>query len=199
MTSSVRPFVHRSPRYLLRPDDAQVLNFVSSKKDPEKHNTTLYNVSETGLAFVAHRDSAPQVGDRIQIEFPVPGSGRVAWWAKVVRLEAHHTQPFWRVEDGIEDPENLLVAVRFENLPDGHRRAIRQSLTRKFQELQHEERIHKLKNITEFVQEQFWNLILFALCSVAALLALYQFSRYEYLFDVKDGSVYHELFQGLDF
>jgi hypothetical protein len=198
MGEILRKFKPRAPRYVLRPNDAQLLFFAHQGQSPEsKYPTKIVNVSETGIAFVVYKSTAPRIGDLIKIEFPVPGAEQIAWWARVVRLEEFNIGPWWRESNETSSQSEVLVAVNFEHLPVGHRREIQKGLWSRYQDLIREHRRRQRQAAVDFAKNHFWNLVLFALCAVAGILALYWISSLEPMFDVVKGSKWLEFWENL--
>lgn len=200
MGELLKRFRPRAPRYVLRPEDAQLLFFAhSGQPSGSKYPTKILNVSETGIAFLVYKSTAPQIGDLIKIEFPVPGAEQIAWWARVVRMEEYSSSPWWRDSDEAPSSTEILVGVNFEHLPLGHRKEIQEGLFKRYQSLIEEHRREKRKALIDFIKSQFWNFVLFALCTTAAVMALYWLSGLEPLFDIAKGSKYRELWENLNF
>lgn len=200
MGEVLKRFTPRAPRYVLRPEDAQLL-FFAHKDQPSgsKYPTKILNVSETGIAFLVYKSTAPQIGDLIKIEFPVPGAEQIAWWARVVRMEEHASSPWWSETDEGSSSTEIIVGVNFEHLPHGHRKEIQQGLYKRYQAVIQEHRRQRREALRDFVKSQFWNFVLFALCTTAIVMCLYWLSTLEPLFDIVKGSKYRELWENLDF
>lgn len=199
MGEVIRRFISRAPRYSLQSTDANWMFFARPRDQDIKHQTRIMNVSETGLAFLVDSIMAPQVGDLIKVEFPVPGKDQVAWWAKVVRLEEFQDLSPWFDDVGKNTGGQILVGIRFEQLPEGHREEIREGLFLRYKEELELRRAEAWKNRKEFFKKNYKHLVLFAVCFLGGLLAIYGLSQIEHLFDVEKGSIYRELWKGLDF
>lgn len=199
MGEILKRFIPRAPRYVLRPEDAQLLYFAHKEQVGVKYPTKILNVSETGIAFLVYKSTAPRIGDVIKIEFPVPGAEQIAWWGHVVRLEEYTDEPWWSETDETSSSTEILVGVSFHHLPEGHRKEIRDGLWKRYQDLIQEHRRLRREAFAQFIKDNFWNLVLFMLCTFAGILALYWFKGLEPLFDIKEGSIYRELWKGLDF
>jgi hypothetical protein len=199
MNQVLRKFIHRAPRYILRPSDSQILNFSKQSETGSKHTTKIINISTTGIAFVVSRWQAPRIGDLIKIEFPIPAGDQVAWWAKVVRIESYTDQRWWDSSDSFDSPEEVVIAVTYIDLPEGHRKEIQKGLDERYQQLKKEYYASWVRGFTDFAFRNFWNFVLFGLCIVASVFALMLFTKYEPLFDRKNGSVYYKFFDKWDF
>lgn len=199
MNQALKYFIPRAPRYILRPSDSQILYFAQKNENGIKHPTRIVNVSTSGIAFLVTKAEAPRIDDHVKIEFPVPGGEQVAWWARVVRIESYSDSRWWSQNDSFDSSHEVLIAVTYVDLPSGHRKDIQQALQNRFHELQKQHRKEYFNDLKDFLLTNFWNFVLFGLCAVAAVLALALFTRYEPLFDVKDGSAYDKLFEGMDF
>src|SRR5580693_6706645 len=116
MNQTLRRFINRAPRYVLRPNDRHIVRYMPDQTGPTGINkTTLLNISETGLAITVDAHAAPTVGERMKVELPVPGGEQIAWWAIVVRTEL--VTPNWWSSEADAAEERILVALKFEELP----------------------------------------------------------------------------------
>ena len=200
MALKLRQFMPRAPRYVLRPEDAQLLFFAHPGQTAgNKYPTKIINVSETGIAFLVYKSTAPRIGDLIKIEFPIPGAEQIAWWARVVRMEEYSSSPWWRDSDETSSSTEIMVGVTFEHLPAGHRKEIKEGLWSRYQDLIAEHKRQQRARFIEFTKENFWHFILFTLCTVAGVMALYWISTLEPLFDLLKGSKYLEFWDKLPF
>jgi hypothetical protein len=167
MTNSLRRFISRAPRYVLRPSDKQMMRYASDNANGPMgiHHTKLVNLSETGAAILIDLHDAPKSGDRLKIELPVPGGDQIAWWATVVRTEITETN-WWSTKDP-NDEQKVLIAMRFDQLPNGHRKQIRDGLRNRYLEELRERRDQQWLFIQQFIISH--SIKIFA---YAALLAL---------------------------
>lgn len=199
MSALLRKFVARAPRYSLQANDSTWMFFARPREKDSKHQTRIMNLSETGLAFVVDSLTAPKVGDLIKVEFPVPGFDQVAWWAKVVRLEEFQDLLPWFDDVGLSSGGKVLVGIRFEQLPDGHREEIRQGLYQRYLEEMSKMRAEAWLRRKQFLKRYYRQILLFSFCVAAGLVSLYALTQIEHLFDVQQGSIYRQLWDGLDF
>ncbi|MCB0355431.1 MAG: PilZ domain-containing protein [Bdellovibrionales bacterium] len=136
MAELAKKFVDRAPRYVIRASDNKFLKFAPDGDYQHIFTTRLVNISISGLAFITTVDQAPKKGDLIKMEFPIPGGEQIAWWGKVVRIENYSAKKSWQPQsEDFYDKKEILVAVKFESLPDGHMQRIRSGLLAKAQEL----------------------------------------------------------------
>lgn len=188
----------QSSAYILRPTDNRFLRF--AYKDDRRHtyNTRFLNISETGLAFVVDRDCVPQIGDFIKVEFPVPGHEQVAWFARVVRIEEYRPPRAWQKRLDKENDE-VMVAVRFHDLPDGHRNTIRQGLNQKFNEVLKERQKDNLFQLMSYITANFWKACLYLGLALATFGILYVFSRPSLNYDKDRGSPWGQRYPEFNF
>ncbi|MCB0364095.1 MAG: PilZ domain-containing protein [Bdellovibrionaceae bacterium] len=198
MTQVLRRFVPRAPRYVLRPTDNRFLRF--AYQDDRKHtfSTRFLNVSETGLAFVVDRDCVPHIGDFIKVEFPVPGQEQVAWFARVVRIEEYRPPRAWQKRLDKENDE-VMVAVRFHDLPDGHRSTIRDGLNHKFNEVLKERQKDSVFQLLSYITAHFWKACLYLGLALATFGILYAFSRPTPKYDKDRGSPWGQRYPEFNF
>jgi hypothetical protein len=121
----------RHPRYILQPQDNNLIRVSGPRQIPWDEATEIKNISVSGLAFTAPAELCPIVGEFIKIEFHVPGdgpgSGPMACQGLVVRLETR-------------SPSTILVGIQFKKLELPQRLALAQALATKLKEqmLEHE-------------------------------------------------------------
>ncbi|MCB0391350.1 MAG: PilZ domain-containing protein [Bdellovibrionales bacterium] len=181
MAELAKKFVEREPRYILRASDNKFLRFAIEGDKHHIYTTTLVNISITGLAFICTKDQSPKVGELIKMEFPIPGGEQAAWWGKVVRIEKYRLNNKWQKEDeNFAVPEERKIAVKFENLPEGHITHIKEGLKNKAQELARHKRFQFKLQLREewlqFLKEYGFRLIIFGVSIVFTFLFLYLIS-----------------------
>lgn len=130
MSSVPKQFIQRAPRYVLRPEDSQVVRFAHREDKSRSYSTNIIDVSTTGLAFRVHKDTQPQIGDIIMIEFTVPGAQKMACYARVIRIEEPHNRGQWKSYS-----DDLIIGVRFQQLLSAHTANLALGLEGKFREL----------------------------------------------------------------
>lgn len=113
----------RSPRYILQPQDNTLIRVAGPKETPWEEGTEIKTLSLSGLAFTAHSDLCPLVGETIKIQFEVPNGEQMACYGVVTRLE-----PIGTTE--------MLVGIQFQKLDMKYRIALLQGLARKIKEQQ---------------------------------------------------------------
>src|SRR5690242_20320515 len=82
----VAKYDRRAPRYKLTTTDNAQIRFASSRNKKIVH-TKLFDISESGIAFLTPFRQAPRIGEIIKIEFAPPGSVQIACLGKVIRIE----------------------------------------------------------------------------------------------------------------
>ncbi len=134
MNAVLRKFVPRAPRYILRPQDRNVMRFsLEDTVGPAGiEETLLLNLSESGAAFLTTSAARIEVGERIKVEVPVPSGEQIAWWARVVRVEEYEPRNWFGKRDAFSGPTRLMVGLRFEDLPGGHAKALRKGIEQSF-------------------------------------------------------------------
>lgn len=174
MGQALRKFVPRSPRYVLRPQDDQLLRFALKDDQSDPRGTRFLNISLTGLGFAIDRKMAPPIGETLKIEFPIPGGQKIAWFGRVVRLEEPTSSTWWDPEF---DRDDVIVGIEFQDLPTAHRSQIQRALGKKFLELQRERRQRLLQSLLIFTSRNFWRIVGLILCAVGTAAILYFMSR----------------------
>lgn len=180
MSQQAKKFHHRAPRYVIQPKDEKFLRFAHENDKQRTYTTQIINISESGLAFVVDKDCVPQIGDTIKVEFPV-GNERVAWFAKVMRLESFDNQPWWKTQreaasvpsDEEVEEDEVLVGIQFQDLPEGHSEQIQKELEKKFLDMVRAEKKEKIIRSFEFVTNNYWALLLYGVTAILMAGILY--------------------------
>lgn len=196
MAERAHKFVNRAPRYTLRPSDEKVMRFALEN---DKHNvftTTVVNVSMTGMAFVTFAEDAPPFGAIIKVEFPAPGAQHVAWWGKVVRIAEHRPRRRWGAQEEPDQQNEVLVAIRFQELPEGHRHTIARGIQIKSKEITRQKRLLFRHSLNQFIKQYAWQLILFAFCTLFTFALLFWLSLPDERYDANRGSPWGQRFKG---
>jgi hypothetical protein len=198
MNRVLKKFVSRAPRYVLRPEDKHLVRYSRDRGvgPTHVHQTKLVNLSETGLAILIDASGAPRVGERMKVELPVPNAEQIAWFALVVRVEIQESSWFSRNE--FED-EKVLVALRFESLPPGHRAMIRSGLEDRFQDELRERRRKQALYFRAIFMEHFWKVLMYLVGTVIVVGILYALSRPTENYDPERGSPWGQRFQFFSF
>lgn len=134
MGENLRRFVPRAFRYVLRAQDRKVMRFsLDEEQGPSGiAQTYLLNMSETGLAFLVSNKASVHLNERIKVEIPIPNGDQLAWWGRVVRVEEYEPSQWLFSKDPFTDNTQTMVGVRFDELPEGHSRAIRKGIEASF-------------------------------------------------------------------
>jgi hypothetical protein len=193
----LRKFVPRAPRYVLRPQDKHIMRFALEKTHGEGgiEHTVLYNLSETGVAFLVDPGTEFKVGDLIKVEVPVPQADQIAWWARVVRMEEYEPRTWFFSNDPFKDQTKILVACRFEDLPEPHSRTLRQGIERSFIQAMRDQQFRNLFYYRTWAIQNLSKLLLYALLTAASLGFLYYISRPSANYDPQRGAPWGERFK----
>jgi hypothetical protein len=194
MVGRLHKFIARSPRYVLRPQDRNSMRFSLENTHGFGgiESTFLINLSETGVAFLVEPGQQPLMGDRIKVELPVPGTEneQIAWWATVRRIENYEPTSWYignRANPFLENPK-ILVALHFEQLPEGHARLIRRGLKQSFLQAMREQRYHNWAYYRTLWLGTGLRFVLYALLTAAAFGFIYWFSLPDAKYDAKRGT-----------
>lgn len=199
MNQVLRRFVPRAPRYVLRPHDRSIVRYAPehSAGPMSINRTKLLNLSETGMAILVDAHAAPYPGEMLKVELPIPGGDQIAWWATVVRSELFSNH-WWSPRSSSQE-DQVLVALRFEELPKGHQHAIRKGLESRFIEELKETRARQWLLVKSLWIEHTWQIIGYALCTIAAIVILYWLSRPAPNYDPSKGAPWGQRFQFFNF
>jgi hypothetical protein len=190
MSALLRPFVSRSSRYTLRPQDKNVMRFsleTSSGGKGAIQETIMLNLSQTGVAFLVDAATAPSMGDRIMVEIPVPSGEQVAWWAKVVRMEEFVSKRRFSQRDEFFEDRKVIIGLRFEELPDAHGRALRKGIEDSFLKAMRDQRYLNWMYYKTRIRRA-GELCFYALLAVAAVYFIYWLAQPDANYDAKRGA-----------
>jgi hypothetical protein len=123
MSTSAARYYQRAPRYVFRPDDKSLMRFAGMDTKGVKTPAQIRDLSSTGLSFMVESEDAPFENELLKLEFTLPGSRQIAWFANVVRVEKRSD---WSPETGHQP--YTLIALRFRKLPHAFHHAIERSL-----------------------------------------------------------------------
>lgn len=137
MSEVLAYFKQRATRYVLNTQDLSLIRYAGPRSEPWEEGTQIQDISTSGLSFTTPESLTPQIGERIRVQFHVPGSIEMACYGRVVRLEEHRRG-------------DTLVAIRFEELTAAHRIVLSQGLRRRLKLLRKRKRIEKALRILLF-------------------------------------------------
>lgn len=195
MARKIKEFVKRAPRYMITPEDNCLCKF-SKEHESESLTVEFHNISSTGLAFITDRDFAPQFGETIKLQFTLPHlDHKLEWWGRVVRMHELHTRQWWQNQDEKEDL--VVVAVHFQNFPEGQKENIEQALRKQFVELRRKKRLQWILGFIQFLSNHKWKIIGISSLIVFTVAFLYFISRPSENYDAKRGSPWGQRFKSL--
>lgn len=190
-------FVNRAPRYILRPQDNQIMRFAlkDTKGQGGIDSTILYNLSETGVAFLMAPGTKLKIGDMIKVEIPIPKGEQIAWWARVVRTEEWRPQYWFFSDDSFKDDPKIMVACRFEELPEQHSQAIRQGVEQSLIQAMRDQKYRNRHYYRALFKQKVWQFLLYAVLTAICFGFLYYISRPSANYDSQRGAPWGERFK----
>lgn len=194
MSASVKKFVSRAPRYTLRPNDNHFMRFAHKEDQGQVYTTRFIDISLTGLAFIADRDTAPFIYDMIKFEIPLADNQQIAWWGKVVRIEEYSTEKWYLDKKNFPDEKSVLVGVQFQNLPLNHLQKIKETLDRKFAEADAEKRRERRKTIAAIWAHFSWQIVFYIFCTIFTFWLLWYFAQPDPTYDPVRGTPWGQRF-----
>ncbi len=197
MAESIRKYVARAPRYVLRPQDRNIMRFsLEAESDGNGiEQTTLLNLSESGLAFLVESGHEPGLGDHIKVEIPIPGGEQIAWWAVVTRIETYVMRGWFYSKDLFEDEGKVLVGLRFDPLPEPHTRAMRKGLRSSFIQAMRDQQIRNSEYYRSVLASHAFKIFWYALATIIAFGIMYRLAQPGGNYDAKRGSQWGERFK----
>lgn len=189
MAERLRKFVPRAFRYVLRPQDRNVMRFslehTSGSTEIEK--TFLINMSESGVAFLVSPETEVHMNERLKVEIPIPGGEQIAWWGRVVRIQEYEPRTWLFGKDPFREEKKILVGVRFDELPDGHSKAIRKGIEQSFMQAMRDQHYRNwlyYRNMAKGLTR----IAMFALLALAAAGLIWYLSRPSANYDATRGA-----------
>lgn len=161
------------------------------------NRTVLINISESGAAIEMELSSCPHLGERLKIELPIPGGDQIAWYARVVRTQLKRNS--WWTQHAENEPEKVIVALRFEDLPQGHKKAIRQGLDDRYIEELRERRMRQWLYLKSLWIENTWKILGYAFGIFVVVGLLYWLSRPSANYDADHGAPWGQRYQFFNF
>ncbi|HMN66931.1 MAG TPA: PilZ domain-containing protein [Bdellovibrionales bacterium] len=199
MADGLRNFVQRSPRYVLRPTDRNVMRFGLKDSHGGAHteDTLLVNLSESGLAFLVPNGTKLEIGERIMVEIPIPGGEQLAWWARVIRMQLHHSRGWFsaRARNNPQDGSQVMVGLAFEPLPPGHSRALKKGIEKSFLAAMREQRQRNLLYYKVLLTQNILPLMGYVILTLLAFGFLYYISLPDENYDAKRGAPWGQRFK----
>lgn len=197
MSEKLRKFVARAPRYLLRPQDHNVMRFSLEHTGGAGgiEQTILIDLSETGVAFLISPEIEPKLGERLKIEIPVPAGEQIAWWGRVVRIQEYEPRDWFRRNDPFVAANKILVAVKFEALPEVHTRAIRRGLEKSFMQAMRDQQYRTSMYYKTLLSQYTLQAIIYFLLTAFAVGFIYWFTIPDAKYDAKRGTLWGERFK----
>jgi hypothetical protein len=194
MNAALRKFIPRAPRYVLRPQDRNVMRFsLEDTVGPAGvEETLLLNLSESGAAFVTSKALRIEVGERIKVEVPVPSGEQIAWWAKVVRVEEYVPRGWFSRGDAFSDSGRVIVALKFEDLPQGHSKSLRKGIEQSFLKAARDQRHRTYMYYKVLLLQHLPKAILVIALTLLAFAVLYWLQLPDEHYDSKRGAPWGE-------
>jgi hypothetical protein len=177
MGKAQRLYNARAIRYTIRPQDDKVMRYAFNRFNNQNFSTEVVNISESGMAFTIDDSTVPHIGEIIKVEFPVPGEDRVAWFARVVRIEERDYESRW-YDEHTQDassvrPAGVIVAVKFLDLPEAHRLSIRKGLQSKLGDIKRQKAFRNLASQFRWIQHHYVQVLFFGITTLLFLGLLY--------------------------
>jgi len=199
MAVRLHKFEPRAVRYVLRPADRKIMRFVSDERSDETNieSTILLNMSETGIAFLVSPDTQLRVRERVKVEIPVPGGEQLAWWGRVVRMEEYAPRSWSFGRDPFKEQSQMLVAVRFDDLPFEHASTIRQGIEAAFLKVIREQSENPIQYYKAVANHNWVKVSIYMILTLMALAVLYVISLPGGNYHPEKGSPWGERFKRL--
>ncbi len=197
MGEKIRRFVPRAARYVLRPGDTAQMRFSLFKHHGSGgiEETILINLSETGAAFLVDNGHAPALGEKIKVEIPIPHGETIAWFGRVVRVQEYQTSRWSSPKkDPFQPKPKIMVGLVFEELPEGHSRALRRGIEQSFMQAVRDQNYRNLTYYKTWIMHHVPRAAFYILLAAAAFGFIYYFTLPDSKYDAKRGAPWGERF-----
>jgi hypothetical protein len=158
-------------------------------------HTILYNLSETGVAFLMDPGAEFKVGELIKVEVPVPQGEQIAWWARVVRIQEYEPRTWFFTGEPFKDQTKILVACRFEDIPESHVRTIRRGIERSFIQAMRDQQFRNMFYYRAWLIQNLTKILLYVFLTALSIGFLYYISRPSDNYDARRGAPWGERFK----
>lgn len=159
MSNAANKFTKRAPRYTLTQGDDRYLRFVRAADESRSVTTEFLNISLTGMAFLVDPSTAPEIGEVVKFELPVPGEQhRVAWWGEVVRRTAYEPTTWWEKRRQPINDQRLVIGVRFAELTASHRDLIERGILKRSTQLLRDRQQKQFLAFLDLLNDYKWQL-----------------------------------------
>lgn len=105
---------------------AKNIRFTSSKY-ANVLTSSIYDISETGIAFTCSRKLAPKINEIIKVELAAFSSIHLACLGRVVRIESPTSQAAWS-----QFPDSVKVGVCYYQMPRSYKKLMSESIKTAF-------------------------------------------------------------------
>jgi hypothetical protein len=173
------------------------MRFAPEGDSTQVFTTKIVDISTTGVSFVVPREQAPFIFDKIKVEIPLDGGEQIAWWGKTVRVEEYSRLKWYLKKDDFYE-DQVLVAIRFEDLPEGHVARIRKTLDKKFTEIEAEKRAEARKNWALMWVNHTWEMVFYVAVVLLGFYVLWALAQPSENYDAEKGSPWGQRMWHLD-
>ena len=157
--------------------------------------TVLINLSETGAAFITDHTADIGIGDSIKVEIPIPNGDQIAWFARVVRIQEHEERSWFYTRGAPVRKDQIVIALRFDDLPEPHTRAIRKGIEASFLKALHDQQVRRVLYYKTYVMQNVIPLIFYFLLTCAAIGLIYYLTLPSENYDPERGALWGERFK----
>lgn len=143
------------------------------------HKAEIFDVSHLGIGFRTSDEDSPKIGDLIAVEFKLPNSPQMAWFARVVRIELDHIE--------VENTSNkhvLKIGARFVEMPEIQQKKLENSIDHLLDHTHHEDHETRMSNIRQALhihiptELPYWNWLKASLLFIFSIILAFYFINY---------------------
>lgn len=167
----------------------------SDGKGGPVEQTPLINLSESGVAFLVSPGTEIALGDMIKVEIPIPAGEQIAWYGRVVRLQEYKPETWLFSKDPFREEKKILVGVNFNDLPEGHSRAIRKGIEQSFMKAMRDQHYRNWLYYRRLALENVGKFILYTFLAACAAAFLHFVTRPSGNYDAEKGAPWGERFK----
>ena len=182
MAQKLSRFSRRAPRYSVGQQDIRHLRLARSNGVTARRlaEAEIVNVSESGLAMRIPLLDAPRIGEYLMLAFTAPGAKRIAWYARVVRMEMPTDRAQWKTYS-----RTVVMGLEFHRLPSQFRHELRSGLQVRWEQLNWQSFEERVATFFAAVAANWQKVAIYMVMVTAAVLLLYAITRPSVNYDEK--------------
>jgi hypothetical protein len=136
-----------------------------------------------------------KIGDTIKVEVPIPSGDQIAWFARVVRIQEYDDRSWFSRRHSESSVDQIMVGLKFEELPEPHSRAIRKGIEQSFLKALQDQQVRRVLYYKAYFFQNIVPILGYAALILAAVGLIYALTRPSDNYDAKRGAPWGERFK----